>query len=141
MVAPDASETSYGDYKYGRDGSPVSLKMPVAPGTYQLRYVLDGKRVVGTRDITIEDAEAGLSAPDTVGSGDRFAVEWTGPGHHSDWVTIVDPQAHDESYGSYSYPRYGNPLELTAPSAPGVYELRYVLDGKRVIAREAITVD
>lgn len=141
VVAPDAAENRYGDYEYARDGSPATLKMPVEPGEYELRYVLDGKRVIGTRAITVEDADASVSGPATVTTEQRFNVEWTGPGNHNDWVTIVAPDAADNRYGDYGYTREGNPVELRAPKDPGTYELRYVLDNKRVIARSSITVE
>ena len=141
VVAPDAAENRYGDYVYAREGTPVQLKMPVQPGTYELRYVLDGRRVVGTKAITVEDVSANLMAPAKVKAGKRFNVAWAGPGNHADWITIVAPDAAERRYGDYSYPRYGNPLELTAPTEPGTYELRYVLDGERVIMRKAITVE
>lgn len=141
VVEPDAAENRYGDYEYARDGSPVTLKMPVDPGQYQLRYVLDGKRVVGTRTIMVEDADASVSGPATVSAEQRFNVNWTGPGNHNDWVTIVAPDAAENRYGDYGYTREGNPIELRAPKDPGTYELRYVLDNKRVIARTPITVE
>lgn len=141
VVEPNAAENRYGDYEYGREGSPVTLKMPVNPGEYQLRYVLDGKRVVGTKSILVEDADASVSGPATVTAEQRFNVNWTGPGNHNDWVTIVAPDAADNRYGDYGYTREGNPIELRAPKDPGTYELRYVLDNKRVIARTPITVE
>lgn len=141
VVAPDAAENRYGDYEYARDGSPANLKMPVEPGEYELRYVLDGKRVIGTRSITVEDADASVSGPATVTTEQRFNVDWAGPGNHNDWVTIVAPDAADNRYGDYGYTREGNPVELRAPKDPGTYELRYVLDNKRVIARSSITVE
>ncbi|MEL7540271.1 MAG: hypothetical protein AAGJ51_05165, partial [Pseudomonadota bacterium] len=141
VVAPDAAENRYGDYEYAREGSPVTLKMPVEPGVYELRYVLDGRRVVGTKTINVEDVEASVSGPTSVTPEKRFNVEWSGPGNQNDWVTIVAPDAADNRYGDYGYTREGNPVELRAPKDPGAYELRYVLDNKRVIARTPITVE
>ena len=141
VVAPDAAENRYGDYEYAREGSPVTLKMPVEPGEYELRYVLDGRRVVGVKTITVEDVDASVSGPASVTPEKRFNVDWFGPGNHNDWITIVAPDAADNRYGDYGYTREGNPVELRAPKEPGEYELRYVLDNKRVIARTPITVE
>lgn len=141
VVAPDAAENRYGDYEYARNGSPATLKMPVEPGTYELRYVLDGRRVIGRQPIVVEDADASVSGPASVTREQRFNVDWSGPGNHNDWVTIVAPDAADNRYGDYAYTREGNPVLLRAPKEPGTYELRYVLDNKRVIARRSITVE
>nr|WP_070958882.1 vWA domain-containing protein [Hyphomonas sp. Mor2] len=141
VAAPDAAENRYTDYEYARNGSPASIKMPVEPGTYELRYVLDGRRVIGRKEIVVEDADASVSGPASVTRQQSFSVDWSGPGNHNDWITIVAPDAADTRYGDYAYTREGNPVLLKAPSEPGTYELRYVLDNKRVIARTAITVD
>jgi len=89
----------------------------------------------------VEDADASVSGPATVSAEQRFNVNWSGPGNHNDWVTIVAPDAAENRYGDYGYTREGNPIELRAPKDPGTYELRYVLDNKRVIARTPITVE
>ncbi|MEM9573045.1 MAG: vWA domain-containing protein [Pseudomonadota bacterium] len=141
VVAPDAAPNRYGDYAYSREGNPVTIRMPVEPGPYELRYVLDGRRVIGAKSITVEDADASVTGPATVAPEQRFNVEWTGPGNHRDWITIVAPDADDGRYGDYGYTREGNPVEIRAPKEPGTYELRYVLDNKRVIARTPITVE
>ncbi|MEO0351001.1 MAG: hypothetical protein AAF282_13240 [Cyanobacteria bacterium P01_A01_bin.15] len=103
--------------------------------------MLDGRRVVGVKTITVEDVDASVSGPAGVTPEKRFNVDWSGPGNHNDWITIVAPDAADNRYGDYGYTREGNPVELRAPKEPGEYELRYVLDNKRVIARTPITVE
>ncbi|NQY14978.1 MAG: hypothetical protein HRT81_14120 [Henriciella sp.] len=141
VVAPDAAANRYGDYAYSREGNPVTIKMPVEPGTYELRYVLDGRRVIGAKSIMVEDADASVTGPDKIGAEQQFSVDWTGPGNQNDWITIVAPDAGDNRYGDYAYTREGNPVLIRAPKDPGTYELRYVLDNKRVIARTPIIVE
>jgi Ca-activated chloride channel homolog len=67
-------------------------------------------------------------------------VSWTGPNNRGDWLTIVPPGAVPASYASYVDAIRGSPKALTAPAAPGRYEVRYVLRGKRVIAARPIEV-
>jgi len=141
VVAPDAAANRYGDYAYSREGNPVTIKMPVEPGAYELRYVLDGRRVIGAKSIMVEDADASVTGPDKIGAEQQFNVDWTGPGNQNDWITIVAPDAGDNRYGDYAYTREGNPVLIRAPKDPGTYELRYVLDNKRVIARTPIIVE
>lgn len=74
-------------------------------------------------------------------AGAAFRVEWTGPNNPRDYVTIVRPAAPPTEYASYAETRTGSPLELTAPLAPGDYEVRYVTEvSKSVLGRAPITV-
>jgi len=46
----------YETYRYTRDGNPLEVTLPDAPGTYELRYFLSASpdRILGTRTITVE---------------------------------------------------------------------------------------
>lgn len=140
VVAPDAGARRYGDYARAIDGSPARIDVPLEPGTYEVRYVLDGRRVVATKPITIRESEASIAGPARVVAGERFEVDWTGPGNNRDMLTVVGPDQPAQRYEDYRYTRQGSPAALTAPSTPGRYELRYVLGGRRVIATTPIEV-
>src|SRR5262245_4070377 len=116
VVAPGAGDADYGSYRETREGSPLALLMPVAEGEQELRYVT-GKdhRVLARRTIRLVAARVTLAAPDQVAAGVLFAVEWTGPAHSGDYVTIVPASADDAQYGSYSDVNAGSPAKLTAP--------------------------
>ncbi|MCG8443355.1 MAG: VWA domain-containing protein, partial [Caulobacterales bacterium] len=58
IVAPDADEASYGAYAYARDEAEVSLKSPLQPGDYELRYVQAGRKALARRAITVEAVTA-----------------------------------------------------------------------------------
>jgi Ca-activated chloride channel family protein len=47
----------YANYTYTRDGNPLRLRIPDAPGAYELRYSFRDREVVFTRPITITAAE------------------------------------------------------------------------------------
>ncbi|MEL7487211.1 MAG: vWA domain-containing protein [Pseudomonadota bacterium] len=140
LTKPDAAENRYTDYKYPKNGAELVLEMPVEPGAYEFRYALNGKKVVARKPVVIEDVSASLESPERVVAGAKLSVAWEGPGHYRDWVTITKPDAAENRYTSYKYARNGAPQALTAPKEPGVYEVRYVLGGKRVIARNPLTV-
>jgi Ca-activated chloride channel family protein len=55
-------------------------------------------------------------------------------------VTITQPAAPDHVYRSYAYANAGSPSTLTAPDQPGSYEIRYVLNGKKVLTRKPLEV-
>ena len=56
IVRADAEPGTYLNYAYTRRGSPLSLKAPDEPGSYELRYQSDRvtKRVFGRRAIRVE---------------------------------------------------------------------------------------
>lgn len=84
---------------------------------------------------------ATLAAPQQVAAGAQFAVAWTGPDNHGDFVTIVQPSAPANEDGNYEYTERGPTLNLTAPMQSGNYELRYVTAQSRtILARQPIEV-
>jgi len=52
----------------------------------------------------------------------------------------VPPDARASKYTDYFYAVNGSPQKLKMPKTPGDYEIRYVLGGKRIVARKAITI-
>lgn len=140
IVKPEEGERRYTSYKYPKNANPVTLTMPLEPGEYEFRYILDGRKVVFRAPVTLTDIEASVDAPASAKAGETVSVQWTGPAYQRDWVTITKPDAAENRYTSYKYPKNGNPLTLKAPAEPGDYEVRYVLGGKRVIVRKPITI-
>ena len=141
IVEPGAGDSAYTTYGYPKDGEPeLSFTTPLEPGAYELRYVQGGRQVLARQPITVDPVEASLSGPESVSAGSTFSVTFEGPDHRADFVTIVKPDARESSYASYHYARGDSPADLTAPDEPGLYELRYVHAGRRVIARRPIEV-
>ncbi len=140
VARPDSEPGQYINYEYTR-ASEVSLTMPSDPGTYELRYILDeGPRTLETRTITVAEASATISAPDTAMAGSDITVGWTGPGNQRDYVSIAEPDTKPGQYFEYEYTRAPE-VSLTMPSDPGTYELRYILDeGPRTLETRNITL-
>ncbi|MEL7538213.1 MAG: vWA domain-containing protein [Pseudomonadota bacterium] len=136
----DHAENRYINYAYARNGSPAELKMPVEPGDYEYRYTLDGRKVIARVPVTVIDVEATVSAPLQVQANANFEVTWTGPANYRDYVTIAERDARPNRYLSYKYTRNGSPATLKAPAEGGDFEIRYVLDGTRVVATQPIVV-
>jgi Ca-activated chloride channel family protein len=139
VVKPDAAVSAYNDY-FDAKPDRRELEMPIEPGDYELRYVLGGKSVIGRAPIKVTAVSAVVQGPASVASGAAFDISWTGPNYPGDWLTIVAPNQGETSYASYVDANRGTPAKLSAPAAAGSYELRYVLKGKKVIARRAIQV-
>ena len=127
IVPVDADEGTYWDYEYTRTGSPLPVRLPDEPGTYEIRYVSgEGGATFASRTIVATPAEATLEAPDSAIVGSQIAVTWTGPDNQSDYITIVPAGADEGTYLDYAYTREGPVLNLTVPDEIGAFEIRYV---------------
>lgn len=124
-------------YVYVDSGNPAALEMPGQPGNYELRYRYRDQQTIATRPITVLDAQASLDAPDTAPIDTEIQIRWVGPNAQLD--TIVIAKVGSESYESYTY-LGSNPAQLTTPSVPGRYELRYRLRDSEVITVRPIEV-
>ncbi|MEO0410453.1 MAG: VWA domain-containing protein [Pseudomonadota bacterium] len=150
-VVPRGNTATRGQisYRWVRDSEDnvIAVTMPGEPGDYDLRYVArgsDGKRVLKTLPITIEDIRTELAFAPEVGLGEILEVSWTGAGNWTDYIDIVPKgqKAADDEL-SYRWTRDGNPSVLQLPGEPGEYEVRYVLNapkGKRVMARAPLSL-
>ncbi len=82
-----------------------------------------------------------VEAPAIVAAGSTFQVSWQGPNKPNDYITIVLATAKDSEYLNYTYTASGSPANLLAPTKPGDYEVRYVLDKTRKpLARTPVKV-
>ncbi len=140
VTTPDARESKYLDYAYTKNGTPAKISMPLEPGIYELRYVQKNSKVIARQNITITEISMSLTAPELAKTGEDILVGFVGPAQRGDWITVVPPDARASKYTDYFYGVNGSPQKLTMPKTPGDYEIRYVLGGKRVVARKSIKV-
>ena len=134
-------DRGYVNTTYTREGSPLTLTMPVEPGSYEIRYITaQDRQILGRRAIEVTPVTAGITAPDSAEAGSTVEVAWTGPGYERDFIG-VGPADEDNRYLNYTYTREGSPLELVMPVEPGSYEIRYYVNQDRtVIASHAIEI-
>ncbi len=132
----DARDDQQINHAFTGDGAPAMLTMPPQPGDYEIRYVLASeRRAIAVRPIRVIDAVVELSAPISVEVGAEVAIDWAGPDARNDHVAIAEAGAPGSKQLGFAYTRDGQTLTLTAPEAPGLYEVRYILDqSKRVMA-------
>lgn len=75
------------------------------------------------------DGDATVTAPSVVGAGAPIEAGWTGPGNSGDYIDLV-PRGSTATSGElfYAYTRDAVPVaKLRAPTVPGEYDVRYVL--------------
>lgn len=108
----------------------VDIRVPVVPGTYELRYISgETGSVLATRPLEIVPVDVSLEAPARVGVGEAFEVTWSGPGAARDAVQLFDPQAR----GGEGFPvdskrvtsGSGSTVTMRPVETPGMYQLRY----------------
>ncbi|MYL24471.1 VWA domain-containing protein [Halomonas alkaliantarctica] len=142
IVEAGAPEGSYTDYTRTSQGSPLSITAPDALGNHEIRYVLDqSDRVLASHSIRLMPASADLMVNEPILPGGKFQVEWMGPDNPGDYITIVEADAPEGSYTDYARTSSGSPVTLDAPTEPGDYEVRYVIDqSDRTLASELVSV-
>jgi hypothetical protein len=139
VVKKGAAEGSYEAYVYITSGK-LQLQMPGTPGDYELRVcgAASPYPTLARQALKVEGASATVSAPTTLKAGAQFEVTWTGPNNPRDYITIGNAE---RKYLDYKYTSGGSPAKITAPEAPGEYEVRYILgQGDTVIATQKVTV-
>lgn len=143
-IVPQGYKETNGElsFTYTKEGSPLSVRAPGKPGEYTLRYIwrgTDNKRhVLAEATIQITDSEVALVAPDTVQAGSFITVGWKGPANQGDYIDLV-PKDYKKTNGelAFAYAKEEPELQLRAPTKPGDYQIRYMLNSggdRRVLA-------
>lgn len=142
IVAVGTAAWSGESFFYTHDGTPGTLVAPIEAGSHELWYVAGTElTTMVRRPITVTPYVVTLDAPAEVQHGSQFSVTWTGPDGPSDYITVVAVGAPANAYLSYAYTAAGSPSVLTAPDAPGSYEVRYSSDRVGIVfASRPITV-
>jgi hypothetical protein len=126
----------------------MSLPAPGEVGSYEWRLLgeSDGKPLILLRQPLLTTApSATLAAPARVARGNPLPVRGIGPNGDRDRVVLVKPDVPPDAQGPNFFPAENVESTLEAPSEPGTYELRYVMDapltGPRVLARRELVVE
>ncbi|WP_333682886.1 vWA domain-containing protein, partial [Pontibaca methylaminivorans] len=142
IVPVGADEGTYTSYIRTDKASRGSLVAPATPGLYELRYVQDeGGATLASAPVEVVEAEVSLTGPEQVTTGANFDFNWSNAIHPRDYITIVPAGADEGTHTSYIRVDKNTQGSLVAPSAPGLYELRYVLaEGARTLASAPVEV-
>jgi len=129
-------------YTYTQKGSPLKLRMPSDPGTYDVIYLMrQGKTILARTSIQIQPAGASVQAPATAAAASLIEVTWQGPNNQMDYIAVVPPGQGADRRIKYTYTKKGSPLKLRMPSDPGTYDVIYLMSqGKKVLARTSIEI-
>ena len=142
IVPVGTDEGEFGNYIVVRDKSSGTLKAPSETGMYEVRYVLrEGNKTLASEMMEVTEPEVTVAGPESVATGAKFEVTWTGAVNGQDYVTIVPNGTDEGEFGNYLVVRDDSTGNLDAPAEPGLYELRYVLrEGGKTLAVAPIEV-
>jgi len=119
--------------------SPTSLRAPETAGNYQVHYMTRDKRSLAFDDFIILPPEASLNAPDTdVVGGSRVGIEVSAPNMGDDKIGVFN--AAGEKLRSFTVRLGFKDGVKTITAQPGVYTLKYLTKGGKVLATDEITV-
>lgn len=141
-----SGDQEYLDYDWVRAATgAAAMRAPAEPGDYELRYVSARRTppILASVKVTVAPATATVSGPKSVMAGDVVSVAATGPGASGHWIGFAPKGAGPGEYRDYVRPDESGKTQatLTAPSQPGDYELRYVLnESDKVVAAQPIVV-
>ncbi len=141
-----SDDQAYLDYDWVRAAKgQAAMRAPAEPGDYELRYVSARRTppVLARVKVTVAPATATVSGPKSVMAGDVLTFHATGPAASGHWIGFAPKGAGPGDYRDYVRPDESGKTEakLTAPSQPGDYELRYVLnESDKVVAAQPIVV-
>jgi len=144
-----AEGTLAGYYLAANDAGAATLIAPDEPGFYEVRYILnEGRRTLASATIEVVPADAQinqgatLEVPAIVAPGAAFSVSWTAEVTGGDQrITLASPDQPDFTWIAMQSAAAGPPLEFTAPSAPGFYEIRFLdIASQTVLSRATIEV-
>ncbi|MCC5989205.1 MAG: VWA domain-containing protein [Pararhodobacter sp.] len=152
IVEAGAPDGNRGHSRHARsgvsdDGSPVQLLAPDTLGRHEVRYVMgQSGRTLASHEVTLAPVGASVSAPEEIGASESFTVEWSGPVNRGDYIVIVEAGAPEGNRGHSRHARSGvsddgSPVQITAPDALGLYEVRYVVgQSGRTLASQEVTL-
>lgn len=117
--------------------NPFSQMAPTEPGEYDLIMIAYDGTIIARQPIEVVPPSNGFDAIGSVEPEGRFQFTWRGPNQLGQRIVIARPGAVPNDYqGDWGYP-FSNAqtqtMRLTAPAAPGIYELRYITSNQQEI--------
>jgi hypothetical protein len=126
-------------YTGGAVSGTATLTAPLGPGQYVFRYLLNNTYTEAARSavITVTGSTGGGGSSYTitpsatvVSAGAQMSVSWTAPGGSSniDWLQLMDAGGNIQYWARYTSGAVSGTATLAAPTRPGQYIFRYLLN-------------
>jgi Ca-activated chloride channel family protein len=144
-IAPvnSAVDAKISSTKVVKGNRSVTLDAPLEGGSYEIRYHLAADDTITAKaPLTVEPPSASVKGPASAAAGSKITVNWTGPASRYDDVVIARSGASPgDKVATVRVRPYHPTVQITVPTAPGSYELRYIAgDGHAIFASAPISV-
>lgn len=145
LVHPSLPNTTVGGVLWvGQEAGTFAFQIPEVSAPLQLQYVNHLGEVLGqTPPFTPREVPATLTLLSQPKAGGRLDIAWTGPGNEGDFLTVVEASLLEGT----SNPDATVPVDPTTDVATlqlsqetGTFEVRYMTQAGRVLARQAFSV-
>ncbi|MCB1122192.1 MAG: hypothetical protein KJT03_11630, partial [Verrucomicrobiae bacterium] len=124
---PSSEGGKYVKYQYVREGQKAELRLPDDPGTYEIRYISGGSKIIrDSRNIQVTAPEVSIDKIGEVEAGAAFSINITSPANAGDYVGLFKSGDPGGKYLSYQYSARGSTLQFKAPEEPGNYVMKYI---------------
>ncbi|MGO3669469.1 VWA domain-containing protein [Vreelandella alkaliphila] len=149
IVSAGADEGTRNIYLRAGDKTKGRLIAPAEPGLYEIRYILDvGRKTLASIPLEVVGADAplddgaGLSVPETAGSGETITVTWTGESDSTDQrIALAHKDQPDFSWITVQSVAEEKSIDLTMADEAGLYEVRFLdVSGREVLGRSVVEV-
>jgi len=127
------------DFAYRADHKPAKLRAPDDIGTYEMRFVTRGGKVLASQTFEVTEVAAKMTAPETAPAGKVLDVEWTGPMNERDSIRLFSMDGKTQYDLEFAYLPRHNPAQIRLPDEIGTYELQFLTQHKKLLARRTIT--
>jgi Ca-activated chloride channel family protein len=125
------------NYSGGSASGTLNLNAPTQAGSYEFRYLLAGGHTDAARSAPIQVETPAVTysltpSATSVSAGGALSVSWTAPSGRpaSDWIGLFKSGSPNTAYGWWKYTQgaQSGVMNLNAPTEPGIYEFRYLLN-------------
>ncbi len=127
----------------GRSGTLI-LRLPSTMRELEVRFVAESDQGIlqflGRRAFQSSQARVSIDTPEKIENGTPMQISWEGPYVAGDHITITGGDKTAVTDEACILAASGGPVTLTAPMAPGEYQIRYVTGLGRTVTRNALEV-
>lgn len=150
LVPLGAPDDEFGQYGQVRNAAERDFKAPEETGMYEVRYMLrEGRRVLARRTIEVLATDAALdtggsiTAPDVAAPGATIDIGWSGQADSADQrITLARGDQAIFTWIEAEKITGAPPIQMTMPSEPGVYEIRFLdVSNQEVLSRKIIKIE
>jgi Ca-activated chloride channel homolog len=105
IVKPDQPEGRYGEYEYTK-GDSLELFAPAEPGDYEIRWLgaESPYPTIERQALKVLPIAATVQAPASAAIATEIKVQWEGPNHLQDFITIVPAATPERQYAETNTP-------------------------------------